>query len=339
MTWWANFNRKYGAVPNALSILRGLVGMCLPLLILSDWEVFHVTAFFLFWLAVMTDYWDGWIARTYGLETRLGKILDPSMDKILILVPLAVFAQQGFYSVWWAVPIFIREIVITFCRVAWLLEGRAIGAERIGKIKFFCQAMVIGFAMFYALTFDFPFLASFTRTVKLLMGILIMASAVLTVVSGFSFMRRNLFHCQSEFFIRFTCALGVGLLPFAPGTWGSLAALPIIFLASFNLVLYLAIFAVITLIGYWSVGKLNLEENRDPRYVVIDEVCGMFVTLMALPMSVPTVLAGFLLFRLFDVLKPFPVRHLERLPGYWGILFDDLGAGFYAWLILYLMAR
>ena len=72
----------------------------------------------------------------------------------------------------------------------------------------------------------------------------------------------------------------------------------------------------------------------DVTVVVIDEVLGMFVTLFGQPLHPISLALGFLFFRIFDVTKPFPVRRLERLPGFWGILCDDLGAGVYAWLAL-----
>jgi phosphatidylglycerophosphatase A len=108
-------------------------------------------------------------------------------------------------------------------------------------------------------------------------------------------------------------------------------------LCAFNLVFYAACLAALIGVGYWAVSKIDLTAQKDPRYIVIDEACGMMVALMGLPLNWMTLVAGFLLFRLFDIVKPFPIRRLERLPGYWGILFDDLGAGLYVWLILILV--
>jgi len=76
---------------------------------------------------------------------------------------------------------------------------------------------------------------------------------------------------------------------------------------------------------------------KDPQFVVIDEVAGQLVALIAVPFVWKTFLAGFILFRVFDISKPFPIRRLERLPEGTGIVVDDLGAGLYALLIVHLL--
>ena len=80
-------------------------------------------------------------------------------------------------------------------------------------------------------------------------------------------------------------------------------------------------------------------EEKDPQYIVMDEVCGIFVTFMLIPLSWQSVLLGFILFRLFDVWKPFPIRQLEQVPRFGGILADDLAAGLYAWVGLFLIFK
>src|SRR5258705_3799712 len=76
---------------------------------------------------------------------------------------------------------------------------------------------------------------------------------------------------------------------------------------------------------------------KDPQYVVIDEVAGQLVALIAVPLAWKTFLAGLVLFRVFDILKPPPVRQLERLPEGIGIVVDDLGAGLYALVVMHLL--
>jgi phosphatidylglycerophosphatase A len=123
---------------------------------------------------------------------------------------------------------------------------------------------------------------------------------------------------------------GVGLAPFAPGTWGSaLAALAYLWLGAAGWeVQGLAIIAV-TLVGVRAAGCAEAAwGGKDPGAVVVDEVAGQWLTLLLLPPRWPVVIAGFLLFRLLDVTKPPPCRWLERhLPGGWGVMADDLAAG------------
>ena len=129
-----------------------------------------------------------------------------------------------------------------------------------------------------------------------------------------------------------TCG-GVGRVPVAPGTAGSLVGL-----ACYGAVqllgggwLELALLAAVTAGGVWASGAAERHVGRpDPGLVVIDEVAGMLLTLLWLPVGWAGALAGFVLFRLFDVFKPFPVRQAERLGGGWGVMADDLAAGAYA---------
>jgi phosphatidylglycerophosphatase A len=95
---------------------------------------------------------------------------------------------------------------------------------------------------------------------------------------------------------------------------------------------------VVTLIGIPAATQVaRAGGGKDPQIVVIDEVAGQIVALIAVPLSWQTFLAGFILFRAFDIVKPPPVRQLERLPEGTGIVFDDLAAGVYALIVMHLM--
>ena len=129
----------------------------------------------------------------------------------------------------------------------------------------------------------------------------------------------------------------VGYFPIAPGTAGSLAALALYAfvrwagLPAVELVTIVAVFAI----GVWAAtGTERALARKDPGPVVIDEVLGMLITLAFLPLSPWGIVAGFLIFRLFDVIKPFPAGRLEHLPGGLGIMADDAMAGVYAHLVL-----
>ncbi len=131
--------------------------------------------------------------------------------------------------------------------------------------------------------------------------------------------------------------LGLGYLPLAPGTAGSLvAALAFLFLPAYlpSIVFSLALLALF-FIAVWSAEVVAKTENRhDPSQVVIDEVVGMAVSVAFLPWTFSSIATGFVLFRIFDITKPFPARRSERLPGGWGIVMDDVVAGVYANLVL-----
>ena len=132
----------------------------------------------------------------------------------------------------------------------------------------------------------------------------------------------------------------IGTVPFAPGTFGSLIGLPVCFLLSrLNLlqsVIYILVF-ILFAIGIASAAEKILEQ-KDPGQIVIDEIAGLMVTFAGLPFNLKTALAGFVIFRVFDILKPFPIRILERrVGGGTGVVLDDVLAGVYGNLIIRLV--
>ena len=129
----------------------------------------------------------------------------------------------------------------------------------------------------------------------------------------------------------------IGRIPFAPGTFGSLVGLPLCFLLSKLGSGLSAVFVALFIsgaIGLSSAAEKYLKQ-KDPAAIVIDEIAGMLVTFMSLPFNLQTAVFGFVLFRVFDILKPFPIRLLERnVGGGVGIVMDDVLAGLYTNLIL-----
>jgi phosphatidylglycerophosphatase A len=200
---------------------------------------------------------------------------------------------------------------------------------------------------------------------------------------------------KPRFALAIATALGVGYIPKAPGTFGSLVGIAVAILThpislfvvvslllsrsrfgglgldlpTFNghpvpvliLVPSILSFAIVALVGVWSSSRVSeFAGVDDPQYVVIDEVSGMHLTLMLgiMPLALPTrlipgdeasvfalysafsllnwkyLLLGFILFRVFDIWKPWPIRRLEKLPRGWGIMVDDWMAGVYAAILL-----
>lgn len=135
---------------------------------------------------------------------------------------------------------------------------------------------------------------------------------------------------------------GSGYIPFAPGTWGSAVGLLVYWLLLRLPQWPLAVtVAAVVFLSCWIAGLAEeLLAAKDPQVIVIDEVAGMLVALMFLPASGRVVLAAFVLFRLFDIWKPFPARWIqENLPGGWGVVGDDVMAGIYANLVLQIVLR
>ncbi|MBF0158013.1 MAG: phosphatidylglycerophosphatase A [Magnetococcales bacterium] len=130
---------------------------------------------------------------------------------------------------------------------------------------------------------------------------------------------------------------GVGRCRYAPGTMGTLATLPLaIAVQQAGPVLHGLVLLLVTLIGTWAADRVARHWHRsDPSEVVIDESAGLLLTLWGQPDGWPWWLAGFLLFRFFDIVKPWPVGWCDRhIPGGWGIMIDDLAAGVWSSLLL-----
>lgn len=128
-----------------------------------------------------------------------------------------------------------------------------------------------------------------------------------------------------------------GYAPFVSGTFGTLAGLPLCFIISlfpFSLA-FLFILAFILLAVWIADQAEKMEGSKDPGWIVIDEIAGILITMAALPFTVETAIWGFFIFRGFDIVKPFPVRFLERnIDGGAGVVVDDVAAGIMSNIVL-----
>ena len=134
---------------------------------------------------------------------------------------------------------------------------------------------------------------------------------------------------------------GAGYSPIAPGTAGTIAAIPFFFLLSLlPLYLYLPGVLGIGLVACWAAGEAErIFQEQDSKRIVIDEAVGFFITMTALPPTWPYLIGGFCLFRCFDILKPPPIRLIERkVKGGYGVVLDDVLAGIYAQISLRIIA-
>ncbi|MGD9078202.1 MAG: phosphatidylglycerophosphatase A [Desulfobacterales bacterium] len=132
----------------------------------------------------------------------------------------------------------------------------------------------------------------------------------------------------------------IGHMPFAPGTFGTLIGLPICYLLS-RFHIGLSVVGVIVFIGL-SVAVASAAEKilnqKDPAQIVIDEIAGLLVTFVGIPFNLQIAVLGFIIFRVFDILKPVPIRSLEtKIRGGSGVVVDDVVAGIYANLVLRLI--
>jgi len=130
---------------------------------------------------------------------------------------------------------------------------------------------------------------------------------------------------------------GSGAAPYAPGTFGTLAAVPIYFLLlPLNLWAYLAVVLAITLVGIWLCHITSRDLGvHDHAGIVWDEIAGYLITMIAAPSGWQWAVVGFVLFRIFDIIKPWPIGWVDRrVHGGLGIMLDDVLAAIFAWVIL-----
>jgi phosphatidylglycerophosphatase A len=131
---------------------------------------------------------------------------------------------------------------------------------------------------------------------------------------------------------------GSGLSPFAPGTFGTLIAIPIYLalIVSLNWLVYLLVVVLFSLLGFWLCGKTAKDLGvHDHPGIVWDEIVGFLITMYLVPLNWVWILTGFILFRIFDIMKPWPIRLIDRtVKGGVGIMLDDILAGIFAWIML-----
>jgi phosphatidylglycerophosphatase A len=137
----------------------------------------------------------------------------------------------------------------------------------------------------------------------------------------------------------FASGLGMGYMPLMPGTFGTLVGIPIcLLLALGGWIVYVSGTLLLTAVSVWAAGQADrIFGVHDSPRIVVDEICGFLVTMAFVIPGPLTIGIGFVAFRFFDILKPFPAGYFDRnVPGGWGVMLDDIAAGVYANLILHL---
>lgn len=129
---------------------------------------------------------------------------------------------------------------------------------------------------------------------------------------------------------------GIGYLPLAPASFASFIVCVIAWFAFHSLWYYVALIVILFCLGVWSSTELESRWNKDDRKIVIDEVVGMLIALFAVPHKVLFFLVAFLLFRFFDIVKPYPLKRVQELEKGWGVVMDDVVAGMYSSIFLWI---
>ncbi len=328
--------------PNQLTISRFILSFfSLTLLLLSSpaYSQLAIISFIIFSAAIITDFLDGYIARKYGLITDFGKIADPIADKFLILGIFIIFSIKGLCPFILTFIILIREISVTALRLAALKDGYVIAAEKSGKYKVLAQtASIIFLWLVYYSNLTCRLLSD--MEIFLLFAFLAI-TIVLTLYSGMEFFIKNhelLIKKRWHYFTGTFFYTG-NISKKIPGTIGSLFA-TLFFIVFHNLlfkniVAYTTIIVLFFIIGIWASKRISLETGSDdPSFIVIDEAVGIFISFFLLTYNAKNILLSLILFRFFDIIKPWPIKKVEKLPFGWGIMLDDVVAGIFANLVM-----
>ena len=134
--------------------------------------------------------------------------------------------------------------------------------------------------------------------------------------------------------------LFVGYLPLVPGTWGSLAGLLVYLFVKHNVCLTLSVFFMLLFLGFITAGRAEkILGAKDDKRIVIDEVCGMLLIFTLIQPSGMYLIIGFILFRIFDVIKLYPANRAEKLPGSLGIIADDIISALYTCVVMIIVMK
>jgi phosphatidylglycerophosphatase A len=135
------------------------------------------------------------------------------------------------------------------------------------------------------------------------------------------------------------CGFGSGLAPIAPGTAGTLVGVPVCLLClPLSWFLRLLVVLALLVLSIYIAGRAEeIYQKKDDQRIVIDEIIGFQVAMLPVAITAWHLFIGFVLFRVFDIWKPFPIKSLQKLPGGWGVVLDDVGAGLYAAIAMLLL--
>jgi CDP-diacylglycerol--glycerol-3-phosphate 3-phosphatidyltransferase len=331
-----------------------------------------VASLLLFITASISDYFDGYLARRLKTRSRFGAFLDPLADKILTGGAFISFVILPDFLIpfWLVLIILLREITVTLFRVIAIKSKMEVKTEFSGKIKTAFQMFsVISILLLFCIKRIFvskrPELGTaegvelWNRLAGDAAGLflyyiplaLVSISAVLALVSMVQYIVKNreiLFGFSGKpilgFIVKlFATGFFTGYMPFASGTFGTLLGCAVWVLLS-RTVFYFAALFLFTAIGFAVSGyaEKNIFYKKDSPRIVIDELAGIlavFVSFKFFPgfPGFVYLAVGFLLFRFFDILKPFPIRNIQKIGGAAGVMLDDLLSAVFTNIVLQLL--
>ncbi|GAB1430795.1 hypothetical protein MASR2M18_16290 [Ignavibacteria bacterium] len=336
-------------LPTIVSSSRILLAPLVYVLIVAESAGAWHWAAIIFFVGALTDYADGWLARKRGEVTSFGVFFDPLADKILVSAAFFGFAEADILPLWLVVTVIVRDVITTLLRSYADAVGQPVVTSRAAKAKTFLQMSFVVWllALAWLGTANFTFSAHALSLLKSDITLYAMAAVTIyTVWTGAEYLWVNRETTRS-FFVKdmreytsewLATGFGIGYWPFMPGTFGSLAALSTaIVIHNHSFFLFLACAAI--LIGLWAIPPAERKYGKDDSRIILDECVGMWIVLSwpFVPISIFWSLLGFALFRIFDILKPFPISWANSKNGVIWVLTDDVLAAVAAVIFLHLI--
>ncbi|MDE2221841.1 MAG: CDP-diacylglycerol--glycerol-3-phosphate 3-phosphatidyltransferase [Candidatus Omnitrophica bacterium] len=175
-------------LPNTLTLSRIVLAAVLVLLLHERSLTGNIWAVIVFVIASLTDFFDGHLAKTRGVISDFGKIMDPIADKVLMLSVFAVLAHLGQIAAWMFIVIAVREVGVTLYRLQAMRQGLVLPAEKAGKMKTVAQMIAVSSLLLYLVARQFEGVLNWWAQINY---ILMLAAVVLTVYSGIECLRRK----------------------------------------------------------------------------------------------------------------------------------------------------
>ncbi len=331
----------YLSVPNIISLARVIMAPIVYILLSAQGSLTSKIAVIIFIIGALTDYFDGWIARRYKQQTEFGIFFDPLADKILTASAFFAFVTMGILPLWMVLIVIFRDVFTTFLRLFADEIRLSIKTSRSAKVKTFIQMVFIIYLLIllFISTTEIPghiraqatqlLYGNYTDWAMSLLTAYTVWTSIEYIFANREVIRRLLTKEGHDYSaILLGSFFGIGFLPKAPGTFGSLAALLLVFFSP-PWYVYAISAGIATLIGFWAIPSMEKRIGDDSPSIVIDEVAGMWLTFALPSVTVGWVwaLVGFGLFRLFDIWKPYPIRLLNEQMGALWVIADDIIAG------------
>lgn len=314
--------------PNVVSTLRIILS---PLFLYLFVQEEFTAALIAFFVAGLTDWLDGWLARVLDAESDTGRWFDPLADKILTTLSFSALAWEG-YAPWWAVVLIVfRDIYITWLRDWASSVKEPLETSKVAKLKTATQMTFIFCALLMlSLEGKSLVLQHWVSVGTIVVAVYTFLSGVHYTVVNRRLLQKHYGTLKSDETVSHSAVAigslgGIGFLPPAPGTFASLAALGVAWFCQ-DWMLHACIAGVAIICGYAIAGKYEQTFGHDNSSFVIDEFAAMMLLFASpwFPQSIVWQILGFGLFRVFDILKPWPVSLVDDKSSPSSIMTDDL---------------